>query len=195
MPLYIFLITIFILVENETAKRLDPIVLKDNITLPEYDISKSFKLTEDEYILIGKSKIQSSSNEGHRLIYLSRKPNSNRFNIRYVSQPKGEAYVYNPYFYEFPNGDIYILAEEGYEYMSGIDVFKFSSDHQLKFLGYISVSGLDGNSVIDKLILTQHANEQLITFHGKIAHPVSTDNLIDGESLTFLISKNGLTKK
>lgn len=112
MPLYIFILIILVQPDNEIAKKLNPMVLKSNLKITGYIISKSFKLNEDEYILIGTDEIQRADNEGHRLIYINKEPNNERFKIKFVSRPKGEAYVYKPYFYEFSNGDKYIVSKK-----------------------------------------------------------------------------------
>jgi hypothetical protein len=121
----ILLISLFQL-DIETGQRLSPIVLKENLKLKDFDVSKTYKLNDTEFLLIGKSKIQTAENEGHRLLYLSTDSLKQRFLLKYISNPKGEAYVYNPYFFDLRD-ELIIIAEEGYEYMAGIDIYRLKN--------------------------------------------------------------------
>jgi hypothetical protein len=129
----IVLLTTLFQSDTEIGQRVFHLLLKDNLKLNSFDISKSYRLNDNEYILIGKNKKQTLDNEGHRLLYLSADSLTDRFVIKYLSKPKGEAYVYNPYFFALKD-ELIIVAEEGYEYMSGIDIYRLKNK-KVDFLG------------------------------------------------------------
>ncbi|MEQ9659200.1 hypothetical protein, partial [Fulvivirga sp.] len=122
------LLTISLLFQSDwnQARRIDPIRFKENIELKSYEISKSFKLNKFEYILIGKNRPQNIENEGFRMMYIRIDSSLENRSKIYISKPKGEAYVYNPYFFEFLDGEKLIIIEEGYEFMSGIDIYRLT---------------------------------------------------------------------
>lgn len=178
--------------EWEIANKSSPLLLKENIQLKNYNISKSFRLNENEYILIGQDEIFNIDTEGLRLIYLLKDEKTSRYPIRFVSENKGEAYVYNPYVFEFKDGKRLLIAEEGFEYMSGIDIFLFDKS-EIRFIGYIPVSGVNRDSVINNLIVEKKGEEFRLRFNRKVEYEVSTDNIIDGKRLTCHISNGNLT--
>jgi len=181
----ILVLVIFSLFQNswESAKQISPIKFEKNVQLKKYDVSQSFKLNEKQYILIGERNFHNYYRDGFKMIYLEYDETSNRFPIKYVSKGNGEAFIYNPYFFEFANGELFIIAEQGHEYMSGIDIFQLDRE-KIKFLGYISVSGPNRNSIIKQMLLQKRNNEYKITFTGKVEYQVTTDNIVDGTNLS-----------
>ncbi|MDW3195243.1 MAG: hypothetical protein R8G66_22905 [Cytophagales bacterium] len=176
----------------EVGDQLSPVQLKENIQLKDYETSKFFRLNEKEYLLIGKDEVFNVENEGFRLIYLFRDETTGRFPIRFISNNKGEAYVYNPYIFAFNDGTRLLIAEEGYEYMSGIDIFRFERG-EISFIGHLSVSGPLRDSVIGNMIVEKKEKDFRLRFSGQIEYEVATDNIIKGERLSCLIS-NGKMK-
>ncbi|WP_276373717.1 hypothetical protein [Chryseolinea sp. H1M3-3] len=189
LSLAILLFTLFHS-DTEIGQRIFPVLLKENLKLNSFDISKSYRLNDGEFILIGKNKKQTLDTEGHRLLYLSADSLKERFTIKYLSKPKGEAYVYNPYFFELKD-ELIIVAEEGYEYMSGIDIYRLKNK-KVDFLGYVPVSGDERNSIADKMKIEKETDDYTILFEGRIEYKAGTDNLIDGKTLKVSIDKNGL---
>jgi hypothetical protein len=186
------LLSVFIILQsgNEIAQRFFPLLLKDNLKLEFFDVSRTYKVNDNKFILIGKSKTQDMKHEGHRLLYLSADSLSNGFTLKYISKSKGEAYVYNPHFFKLKN-EIIIAVEEGYEYMSGVDIFRLNND-EVDFLGYIPVAGKDRDSIIEQMKIERQEDDYKITFEGKIEYTIGTDNIIDGSRLKVTIDKNGL---
>ncbi|MGC3944679.1 MAG: hypothetical protein QM762_09180 [Chryseolinea sp.] len=176
--------------QSETATRFYPVLLKDNIVVPSFDVSKSVKLNDKEFVLIAKSKQQSGGKEGHRLLYLSADSLSAALKPNYISTPKGEAYVYNPYFFKFSD-EIILVVEEGYEYMSGVDIFRINNT-KVDFLGYVPVAGSERNSIVEQMRLVRQLNSYQITFSGKIGYKIGTDNIIDGSKIVVNIDQGGL---
>ncbi len=179
--------------DNDVGQRIFPLKLKENLKLNSYNISNSIRLNDTEYILIGKSKNQKLDSEGHRLLYLTSDSLTEKFALKYISKPKGEAYVYNPYFFEFKN-ELIIVVEEGYEFMSGIDVYRLKNK-RLDFLGYVPVSGGERNSIIERTKIERQTNSYTISFEGQVEYKAGTDNIIDGATLSVLIDDNGLKIK
>ena len=176
--------------DTEIGQRIFPVLLKENLKLNSFDISKSYRLNDNEFILIGKNKKQTLDTEGHRLLYLSADSLKERFTIKYLSKPKGEAYVYNPYFFELKD-ELIIVAEEGYEYMSGIDIYRLKNK-KVDFLGFVPVSGDERNSIADKMKIEKETDDYTILFEGRIEYKAGTDNFIDGKTLKVNIDKIGL---
>lgn len=175
---------------TEIGQRTFPLLLKENLKLNSFIISKSYRLNDNEFILIGKNRKQTSDNEGYRLIYLATDSSRQRSIIKYLSKPKGEAYVYNPYFFKLED-ELVIVAEEGYEFMSGIDIYRLRNE-KVDFLGYVPVAGDERNSIVDKIKIEKETDNYLISFKGQIEYKAGTDNLIDGKKLKVSIDKDGL---
>lgn len=176
--------------DPEIGQRLFPIVLKENLKLNDYNISKTYKLSDTDFVLIGKNKIQTTGNEGHRLLYLSVDSLKQGFRLKYISRPKDEAYVYNPYFFVLKD-ELIIVAEEGYEYMSGIDIYRLKNS-KVEFLGYVPVAGKDRDSIVEQMKLERQMTNYKISFIGRIEYEIATDNIIDGSKLKVYIDKMGL---
>ena len=188
--LLVLLLTALFHSDTEIGQRVFPVLLKENLKLTSFDISKSYRLNDNEFILIGKNRKQTSENEGHRLLYLSRDSLEKSFTIKYLSKPKGEAYVYNPYFFKL-NDELVIVAEEGFEFMSGIDIYRLRNE-KVDFLGYVPVSGDERNSIVDQMKIKKEANNYSISFEGRIEYEAGTDNLIDRKILKVIIDQGGL---
>lgn len=178
---------------NEVGQRVFPLKLKENLKLTSYDISNSIRLNNTEYILIGKSKNQTVASEGHQLLYLANDSLKETFTLKYVSKPKGEAYVYRPYFFELTD-ELIIVVEEGYEFMSGIDIYRLKNK-RVDFLGYVPVSGSGRNSIVEQTKIERQKNSYTISFEGKVEYQAGTDNIIDGSKLLVNIDNNGLQIK
>lgn len=191
----IILIIFFLLQSDwEQARPVDPILFKENIKLKSYMVSKSFKLNQFEYILIAKNSPQSIENEGYRMLYIRMDSSSESHVTKYVSKPKGEAYVYNPYFFEFLDGEKLIIVEEGYEYMSGIDIYRLRNG-EIDFLGYVPVSGPNRDSVIEHIKIEKKKYDYKLSFSGQIEYEVATDNIINGSTLSVAIINDQLSVK
>jgi len=177
--------------DREQAKQIYPIRLKENLQLNTYSISKSFKLNANEYVLIGKSNSENDENLGYRMLYIAMDSSAERFQKKYISKPKEEAYVYNPYFFEFLDGEKFIIVEEGYEYMAGIDIYRLRNS-KIDFLGNISISGPNRDSVIGHIKIEKLNDEYKILFSGQVEYRVSSDNIINGSTLLVSIIEDEL---
>ena len=174
---------------NEPLQQISPIKYKENIKLKGYGVNQTYKFSNSEMFLIAKENFET----GYQLIYLNKSSNEEFFSKSYVSsEGKGEAYVYNPYFYKSSDNEFIILAEEGYEYMSGIDVYLLRNE-VMKFVGYVPVSGSQGDSVIPNLEIKKQGSGYEISFEGRIEYKAATDNLIDGSKLKVHFSAREFT--
>ena len=176
--------------DNEVGQRTFPLKLKENLKLNAHHISNSIRLNDSEYILIGKSKNPTIESDGHRLLYLTADSLTERFTLKYISKPKGEAYVYEPYFFELKD-ELIIVVEEGYEFMSGIDIYRLKNK-RVDFLGHIPVSGSDRDSIAEQTEIERKTNNYTISFVGKVEYKAGTDNIVDGSRLLVNIDDNGL---
>ena len=72
--------------------------------------------------------------------------------------------------------------EEGYEYMSGIDIYMLK-EGRIKYIGYVPVSGDNRDSVIPNLRIKELVDHFEIIFSGKIEYEIATDRIINGSDL------------
>ncbi|MBL4715044.1 MAG: hypothetical protein COC01_02330 [Bacteroidetes bacterium] len=163
---------------QESANQIFPVKFKENIQLAEHKVNQTYKFSDTEFFVVATRTFE----EGFQLIYLQKQPNSNRYTKEYISKGKGEAYHYNPYFYKADNGYFIILAEEGYEYMSGVDIYILKKG-DIKFIGYVPVSGDQRDSAIPKIKIKKIQDHFEILFSGTIEYKIATDRLIDGSNL------------
>lgn len=174
----IFLNLFILQSSNEPLKQIFLVKFKENIQLKGYEVRQTFKFTNDQMFVVAKESFET----GYQLIYLTKKADNEIYDKSFVSDGKGEAYVYNPYFYEATDNEFIIVAEEGYEYMSGIDIYSLKNG-QVKFLGYVPVSGDQRGSVIPKLRIEKQRGSYEMLFKGTIEYEIATDRLIDGSGL------------
>ena len=166
------------LAAQNPVKMITPIRYKENIQLAEYTVDQTYSFSKNELFIIAKKGFE----KGFQLLYLKKESTSEHFLVKFISQGKGEAYVYYPYFYQFGEKQFIIIVEEGYEYMSGIDIF-ILQEGQIKFIGYVPVSGDERDSVIPKLSIKKQEDHFEILFSGKIEYKIATDRLINGSQL------------
>ena len=153
--------------------RIYPVKFKDNITLKNYYIRETYKLSPNQLILIGRSeKIKGVDgkevDEGLKLIYLIKK--DRKFVIAFISPGVDESYIYGPSFYQ-GSGKQAIVCETGSEYFWGADAFLLS-DNGLTKLGHINVAAHINNgeyqdSVIPFLQITEKNEELEFSFRKK----------------------------
>ncbi len=174
----------------EVGQKIFFIELKENLKLSSFNISRSVKLNETEYILIGKNKIQTLDDDGLCMIYLTADSSDGQFRVKYISKSKSEAYVYEPHFFKFQD-ELIMVVEEGYEFMSGIDIYRLKYG-VIDFLGYVPVSGDKSDRVVDKIKVERQSNNYTLSFAGRVEYKIATDNIIDGAILKVRIDKNGL---
>lgn len=176
---------------SQPLEQVFPIRFKENIQLKGYEeVRKTFKYSENEMFLIAKRNFET----GYQLLYLKRPKGEEVFRKSFVSNDKGEAYVYCPYFYKVTETEFIVIAEEGYEYMSGIDVFLLK-DGNMKFLGYVPVAGIERDSVVPSLRIERNSSGYDMRFKGTIEHEIATDRLIDGANLKVHFTVDEFTFK
>ena len=181
----IFLNLFILQSSNEPLKQIFPVKFKDNIQLKGYEVRQTFKFSNDQIFVIANESFET----GYQLIYLTNHADNEFYDKSFISDGKGEAYVYNPYFYKSTDNEFIILAEEGYEYMSGIDIFLLKNG-RVKFLGYVPVSGDQRDSVIPKLRIERQSNGYEMLFKGTIEYEIATDKLIDGSGLKVIFNSD-----
>jgi hypothetical protein len=167
----------------EKPKEFEPLKFAHSIDLKGYDVKKTFKLNEREFITIAQPINQSSDDFGLRLIYLKKENQS--FKIRYISKGVGDSYIFRTKFFEFQDNTKLIFAELGFEYNYGVEVFELK-DENIKYLGFVDVACAE-DSIYPKLMIERKENKYFITFKGKIILYNGTDNkeTIDGENIEY----------
>ncbi|UZR97859.1 hypothetical protein [Chondrinema litorale] len=172
---------------NDIAKRIYPPQVENKINLSSYDIFDNAQISKDELIIIAKPKEYKSDNGGLRMIYLVN--DDDNFNIKFQSQNMGEAYVYEPYFFQFANNEILIFAEKGYEYTVGFDVFSLK-EKSIKHLGFVGIAGSLRDSAVDQMRVLKEKNIYKLKFSGTIEVKPPSDRLVAGEKVEVIITEN-----
>ncbi len=123
--------------EKQFCKQFVPIQFEENISLKGFDIEQTYKIGEEQFILIG---FNSTNNTGKKILHLQQK--DNRYHIQYESRGAYDSYSYEPYFYKISQDSTLILCNMGTEYDWGTDAYLLTQD-SLKSLGFLNVSVQD----------------------------------------------------
>lgn len=170
------------------GKKIYPIKFKENIELRSHHVIETYRLNNDEYILITKNPDISI---GYQLIYLDCSSEEGRCKTKFTSEKQGEIYVYQVHFYQFREGKYIIIAEKGFEYSLGIDIFLLEGN-ECSFIGEIPVSDSDRSSVIDQTSIVNTEDEYELHFKGEIEYPVLSDEILDGKKVRVKFGKGKL---
>ncbi|MCB0402229.1 MAG: hypothetical protein KDD41_09115 [Flavobacteriales bacterium] len=108
-----------------------PAKISEDIQLDGYRIIDAYELDSDFKILIGRPEIETSENEGLRIIVLKDDA------ISFIGDKQGESYIYRPTFYKESN-NVIIICELGTEYSWGFDAYLFTNS-TLNKIGFFNL--------------------------------------------------------
>ena len=149
--------------------RFDPIKFEENISLRGFDVLETYKLSDEDFILIAKKDPFDPEDEGLKIIHL--RYNGERFKVTFASYGAGESYIYKPTF--FRKGDkIIIVCEMGTEYSWGLDAFLLVEGEFIR-MGNMNVAADANNenhqeSAASFLEISEDADTLLFTFQNRV---------------------------
>lgn len=194
--------------------KLYPLKFKDNIELKGFTIQQTYKLDENNFILIGQKYVEITDDNlydmGYKLIHLKR--DSIYFKIHFESNGAGESYVYRPTFYKSSNDSIIILCNSATEFDCGISCYSYF-EGKVKDIGFINASAKINNidyeqslvpflkiyesnsEIIFELIKTEIANKIKVEDLGVYLYPVnSEEKIVEIDKVKFVCPNGGKIK-
>jgi len=136
----LILLTLFFLsginaqIERQYFKQFQPIKYEENILLKGFDIQKTYRINEQNFILFGFSK---TNNTGWKILHLQKE--SDRYAVKFESKGAYDSYSYEASFYQNHQDSIVILCNMGTEFDWGTDAYLLTQD-SLKMLGNLNAS-------------------------------------------------------
>jgi hypothetical protein len=145
-----------------------PIKFKKNIDLRGFEEIETYKLSDEEFVLIGEKKV--SFTQGLRLYYL--KKIEERFRVLFSTHGQGESYYFNPYFYKTEAGHRLVIAEIGTEYSWGVHVYSIQDSGMID-VGFLNLAGTEPPenypaSILRQMDIYQRDSETLFEFRGTV---------------------------
>lgn len=112
-----------------------PIQYKENISLTGFDIRRTFKLDDNNFILSGDVKLPADGvlkEYGTKLLHV-KKNKTSKFEVAYASEASGDANIADIYFFRSKSGDLIILeGKGGCESDWGTSVYWMTAEGSLK---------------------------------------------------------------
>ncbi len=145
-----------------------PIRFKENIDVKGFNELETYKLSEEEFLLIGKKN--KSYTDGLRLYYL--KKENDRFKVKFSTHGQGESYYLNPYFFQTQEGHRIVIAEIGTEYSWGVHVFSIQDSGMID-VGFLNLAGTRPPenypaSILQQMDIYQKGTQILFEFRGTV---------------------------
>lgn len=145
-----------------------PIKFKKNIDVNGFEELETYKLSNEEFVLIGEKKL--SYTKGLRLYYL--KKIEERFRVQFSTHGQGESYYFKPYFYATEAGHRLVIAEIGTEYSWGVHVYSIQDTGMID-VGFLNLAGTRPPenypaSILDQMDVFQRDKDIIFEFRGNI---------------------------
>jgi hypothetical protein len=177
-----------------------PIRFKENIQLNGFKEMETYKLSEEELLVVGE-KERKSYTYGLRMYFLKRY--EDRFRVQFSTHGQGESYIFKPNFFKTSQGHRLIVAEIGAEYAWGAYVYALS-DTGMSELGFLNIAGTRDRppeaypaSIIDQMQIIQEGDSTRFRFRGRvILEPGQMEQkLRTGSKITYLFDGQKLIMK
>lgn len=145
-----------------------PIKFKKNIDVNGFEELETYKLSDEEFLLIGEKK--NSYTKGLRLYYL--KKIEERFRVLFSTHGQGVSYYFNPYFYQTDAGHRLVIAEIGTEYSWGVHVYAIKDSGMID-MGFLNLAGTHPPenypaSILEQMNIYQRDSDTLFEFNGPV---------------------------